>query len=210
MGGVAPLLLRSAGMEGGAGGPGGHYGALGVPAGASQRTIELAFARWRQRLEAGRAEAGSFRRAEEAYHVLSAPASRARHDRQLGLNPHPAWAADRKRDARALCRRGVHHLSQGNHAAARPFLERAALLSPGDPLARSYLGLAMARARDDLHEAARHGEFAVERRPAEPAFLFNLQEIYAAAGLTGRALRTRALAWRAAAAALVRGPGRRV
>ena len=197
-------------MEGRAAGPGGHYEALGVSVGASQRAIELAFARWRQLLGAGRAEAEAFRRAEDAYHVLSAPDSRARHDRQLGLSPHPAWARERERDARALCRRAVRHLSQGNHDAARPLLERAALLSPGDPLARSYLGLAMARARHDLHEAARHGEFAVERRPAEPAFLFNLQEIYTAAGLTGRALRARALAWRAAAVSLVRGPGRRL
>jgi tetratricopeptide (TPR) repeat protein len=109
-----------------------------------------------------------------------------------------------------LCRRGVWHLSRGRPQAARRLLERAASLSPADPLARSYLGLALARTQANLHEAARHGEFAVERRPGEPAFLFNLSEVYTAAGLTGRALRARALAWRAAAASLIRGGGRRV
>jgi tetratricopeptide (TPR) repeat protein len=191
-------------------GAGGHYAALGVPAGATQRTIELAFAGWRNRLSAGGVQPESFRRAESAYQVLSAPAARARHDRQLGLCPHPAWAAAGQRRARSLSRRGVWNLSHGRPATARPLLERAAALCPADPLARSYLALALARVRADLHEAARHGEFAVECRPGEAAFLFNLAEVYGAAGLRGRAVRTRVLAWRAAAVQLVKGPARRV
>jgi Flp pilus assembly protein TadD len=185
---------------------GGHYAALGVPAGATQRVIEVAFARWRERWSAGSAEPESFRRAETAYHVLSAPLSRASHDRQLGLDPHPAWAVAGRRSARSLSRRGVWHLSHGRADAARRLLTRAASLSPADPLTRSYLGLALARTGANLHEAARHGEYAVERRPQEPAFLFNLAEVYAAAGLRARAVRMRALAWRAAAARLLKSP----
>jgi tetratricopeptide (TPR) repeat protein len=197
-------------MDAGEGRDGGHYAALGVPAGATQRAIEQAFAVWRERLSAGRVEPESFRRAESAYQVLASPASRAGHDRQLGLCRHPAWAAADKRRARFICRRGVWHLSQGRPAAARPFLERACALSPGDPLVRSYLGLALARCGTDLHEAARHGEYAVERRPGEAGFLFNLAEVYVAAGLRGRAVRMRALAWRAIAVRLLRGPARPV
>ena len=188
----------------------GHYAALGVTPEATQRAIELAFAEWRERLNAGHVAPESFRRAENAYQVLAAPASRAHHDRQLGLCPHPAWAATEKQSARSLCSRGVWHLSQGRPTAARPLLERAAALSPCDPLIRSYLGLALARTRTSLHEAARHGEYAVGRRPGVAAFLFNLAEVYAAAGLRGRAVRTRALAWRSAAVQLVRGPSRQV
>jgi Flp pilus assembly protein TadD len=100
----------------------------------------------------------------------------------------------------------VWHLSHGRADAARRLLTRAASLSPADPLTRSYLGLALARTGANLHEAARHGEYAVERRPQEPAFLFNLAEVYAAAGLKARAVRMRALAWRAAAARLLKRP----
>lgn len=197
-------------MKARAGRAGGHYAALGVPAQATQRVIELAFAGWRERLSAGRVAQESFCRAESAYQILAAPAARARHDQQLGLCPHPAWSAAGKRSARSLCRRGVWHLSHGRPAAARPLLQRAAALAPGDPLARSYLGVALVRTRANLHEAARHGEYAVERRPREAAFLFNLAEVYAAAGLRGRAVRTRALAWRAAVVQFVRRPMRRV
>ncbi|HEY6001098.1 MAG TPA: hypothetical protein VI078_17575 [bacterium] len=189
---------------------GGHYRALGVPAGATQLAIEKAFAGWRRRRDGGLADADAFRHAEDAYHVLSEPSLRARHDRQLGLHAHPAWTGAGGREAAALCRRGVWHLSRGRPETARRLLERAASIAPTDPLARSYLGLALARTRADLHEAARHGEFAVERRPGEPAFLFNLYEVYSAAGLTGRALRARVLAWRAAAASLIRGRDRRI
>jgi tetratricopeptide (TPR) repeat protein len=185
----------------------GHYRALGVPPDATTRAIERAFAAWKERLRSGQADAESYRRAESAYHVLSAPAARARHDRQLGLSPHPAWAGSAERSARVLCRYALAYLSGGRPDAARSLLQRATHLAPGDPLARSYLALAMARTRVSLHEAARHGEYAVERRPAEPAYLFNLAEVYAAAGLTARSVRARALAWRATAASLVRKPG---
>lgn len=197
-------------MEPREGGAGGHYAALGVPCGATQRVIEIAFARWRERRSAGRGEPEAFRRAETAYHILSAPQSRASHDRQLGLNPHPAWAVTGRRSARSLSRRGVWHLSRGRPEAARPLLERAAALAPADPLTRSYLGLALARNGANLHEAARHGEYAVECRPREPAFLFNLAEVYFTAGLRTRAVRTRALAWRAAAIQLLTRSSSRV
>lgn len=207
---LAPVLLTVPVMEARGRRAGGHYAALGVPAGATPRSIEIAFARWRERLGAGRVEPESFRRAEAAYHVLSAPVSRASHDRQLGLTTHPAWRAAGRRSARSLSLRGVWQLSRGRPHAALRLLRLAASLSPCDPLTRSYLGLAFARTGANLHEAARHGEFAVERDPREPAFLFNLAEVYGAAGLRARAVRARALAWRAAALRFLRRPCRRV
>lgn len=192
-------------MTSGRGAPGGHYAALGVSPGAPQRAIEVAFASWRRRFEAGEVDSGVWRLAEAAYHVLSHPTSRARHDRQLGLCPHPAWAASSAPAAREGVRQAVALLGQGRPTRARALLERAVLALPEDPTARSYLAVALARSGGSLHAAARHAEHACARRPGQPAFLFNLAEVYAAAGLGRRALAARATAWGATAlAALTR------
>jgi len=83
-------------------------------------------------------------------------------------------------------RRAMRELALGRAEKARPLLERAALLAPSEPGVRSYLALALARSGGDLHAAAGHARYAVEQRPADPAFLFNLAEVYAAAGLGAR------------------------
>lgn len=181
----------------------GHYAALGVGSDASPAAIERAFARWAVRLRAGEVDAEAFGRAESAYHVLADRASRARHDRQLGLRGHPAWEGPRGRAARTAARRAVACLACGRAETARVLLEKAAAGAPDDPQVRSYLAVALARTRGSLHEAARHGEYAVERRPREAAFLFNLAEVYAAAGLLGRSLRMRAAGWRELARTLL-------
>lgn len=181
----------------------GHYGVLGVPPAAPQRQIELAFHDWRERLANGAEQIADYRLAETAYHVLSVPESRARHDRQLGLMTHPAWRAGGDRVARHCVRRAVRDLGHGRAARARLLLDRAVSLSPDDPMARSYLALALVKTGGDLHEAARHGRFAIERRPREAAFFFNLAEVYAAAGLCARALATRASGWKALVASVL-------
>lgn len=186
------------------GGAPGHYGALGVHPSASPRQIEQAFLAWRERLAKGLESAAAYRRAESAYHVLAAADSRSRHDRQLGLLPHPAWGEGRDRAARDYVRLGLRELERGSPERARLFLERAASLDPRDPHARSYLAVALARTGGSLHEAARHGCCAVEQRPREAAFHFNLAEVYSLAGLRTRALATRARGWQALAASLLR------
>lgn len=187
----------------------GHYGALGVSPGATQRQIELAFRNWTDRRRAGEAGADVYRCAESAYHVLSVPGTRARHDRQLGLVAHPAWATGREPEVRACIRRALRELGEGRAPCARRLLERAVALAPDDPLARSYLALALARTGARLHDADRHGRYAVERRPREAAFLFNLAEVYAAAGLRARAVALRLRGWHALARSLL-GRQRRV
>lgn len=182
----------------------GHYGALGVRQAASQRQIELAFHRWADLRRAGTVSADAYRRAESAYHVLSVPGLRAGHDRQLGLVPHPAWASERDRAVRACIGRALWQLGQGRALAARRLLGRAASLDPENPLARSYLALALARTGGCLHDAARHGRYALARRPCEAAFFFNLAEVYAAAGLRAMACALRARGWCAIVAAMVR------
>ena len=179
------------------GGEAGHYGALGVSAAASQRQIELSFRAWEDRHRAGVESVDAFRRAESAYHVLCVPASRARHDRQLGLVAHPAWAAGRERAVREYTRRALRELGQGRAGQARRLLDRAVSLAPDDPLVRSYFALALARTGGCLHEAARHARYALSRRPREAAFCFNLAEVYAAAGLRARACAFRARGWHA-------------
>lgn len=190
-------------MSGGQQGEPGHYGALGVPPTATPRQIELAFRGWGERLVAGRESVAAYRRAESAYYVLSATDARARHDRQLGLVRHPAFQSAGERGAGALIRRALRELGQGRAGRARLLLERAVACSPDDPLARSYLAVALARSGGSLHEAARHGRYAVERRRGEAAFLFNLAEVYAIAGFRARSLATRARAWHALAASLL-------
>jgi len=188
--------------------PPGHYGSLGIRTTAGPREIEQAFLAWGARLRSGDTDLESYRRAECAYHLLRDAQARARHDRQLGLCPHPAWSAAGERDASAGVRRAVRELARGRSDRARLLLLRAARAAPGDPAVRSYLALALARAGGELHEAARHARFAVERQPAEPAFLFNLAEVYAAAGLRGRSLGALVRAWRAVLASFLRGrPG---
>lgn len=188
----------------------GHYASLGVPVGASARSIERAFLHWRERRAAGAVADDDFLRAESAYIVLTNPALRARHDTQLGLRLHPAWALERASTARRISRFALQHLARGRPREARVLLARAVALAPDLPLARSYLGLAMAHTGGSLHEAARHGEYAVDRHPEEPAFLFNLAEVYAAAGLRGRSLRVRLRAWVAVGIRLLPGScGRR-
>jgi len=181
----------------------GHYGALGVQPSASPRQIEQAFLAWGDRLAKGKESVAAYRLAESAYHVLAAPDSRSRHDRQLGLLPHPAWAAGRDRAARDYVRLALRELERGSLDRARLFLERAVSLDPWDPQARSYLGLVLARTGGNLHEAARHGRCAIERRPREAAFFFNLAEVYSAAGLRTRALATRVRGWQTLAAAVL-------
>lgn len=181
----------------------GHYGALGVPPAAAPRQIELAFRAWRERLAAGTAGVDAFRRAEGAYHVLASSESRARHDRQLGLAPHPAWTAGRDRAAGVCLRRALRELERGRAERARLLLSWAVSRCPDDPDARSYLALALARTGGSLHEAARHGRFAIERRPREAAFFFNLAEVYAAAGLRARACAVRVRGWRAVAVSML-------
>jgi len=190
-------------MDPAKGGESGHYGALGVSTAASQRQIELAFGGWKDRRRSGAESVESYRRAESAYHVLSVPESRARHDRQLGLVTHPAWAAGRGLAARECTRRALRELGRGHAGQARRLLDRAVALAPEDPHARSYLALALARTGGCLHEAARHARYALSRRPREAAFFFNLAEVYAAAGLRARACAFRARGWHAIAASTV-------
>jgi Flp pilus assembly protein TadD len=181
----------------------GHYGVLGVQPSASPRQIEQAFLAWGDRLAKGKESVAAFRRAESAYHILAAPDSRLRHDRQIGLLPHPAWAAGRDRAARDYVRLALRELECGSPDRARLFLERAVSLDPRDARARSYLGLALVRTGGSLHEAARHGRSAIERQPREAAFFFNLAEVYSAAGLRTRALTTRFRGWQALAAGML-------
>jgi curved DNA-binding protein CbpA len=180
----------------------GHYAALGVLPEASQRQIEVTFRGWEERCRAGEETIDAFRRAESAYHVLSAPDSRARHDRQLGLVGHPAWAAGRRRAVQDCIRRALLELGQGRPGRARLLLDRAVSLAPNDPQARSYLALALARTGGCLHDAARHGRYACSRRPREAAFFFNIAEVYAAAGLRARSYASRVRGWQALAVAL--------
>lgn len=180
----------------------GHYGALGVSPTVSQRQIEMAFRGWTERRRRGVASTAAFHRAENAYHVLSTPDSRARHDRQLGLVVHPAWAAKRGFDVRACVNRALRELGQGRAVQARQLLDRAVSLAPQDPHARSYLALVLARTGGSLHDAERHGRFAIERLPREAAFLFNLAEVYSAAGLRTRACGLRVRGWHAIAVSM--------
>jgi Flp pilus assembly protein TadD len=182
----------------------GYYEALGVSPTVSQRQIELAFRGWTERFRSGAASIEAYRRAESAYHILSAPHSRSRHDRQLGLVPHPAWAAGRDLAVRACIGRALHELEQGRIGRARHLLDHAVNLAPDDPHARSYLALVLARTGGCLHDAARHGRYALERRPREAAFFFNLGEVYAAAGLRARAHAIRGRGWLAIASSLLR------
>lgn len=180
----------------------GHYGALGVSPTVSQRQIELAFRGWTERRRMGATSTAAFHRAETAYHILSTPDSRARHDRQLGLVTHPAWMAGRGLAVRACVNRALRELGQGRVMQARQLLDRAVSIAPQDPRARSYLALVLARTGGSLHDAERHGRYAIERRPREAAFFFNLAEVYAAAGLRARAAAFRVRGWQAIAISL--------
>lgn len=180
----------------------GHYGALGVPPAASQRQIEQAFRGWAEQRGAGDADGEDYRRAEIAYHVLSVPENRARHDRQLGLVLHPAWARGRDHAAEVCTRRALREFGRGRDARARDLLVRAVSLAPEDPRARSYLALALARTGGCLHDADRHGRYAIGRRPREAVFFFNLAEVYTAAGLRARAVALRMRGWHALARSL--------
>jgi Flp pilus assembly protein TadD len=191
-------------MEPTRGRAGGHYGVLGVPPGASQRQIEVAYRGWADRRRAGTADIEAYRRAESAYHVLCVPETRARHDRQLGLVAHPAWAAGREQAVRACICRALRDLGRGRAADARQLLERAVAIAPDDACARSYLALALARSGGCLHAAASHGRYAIERRPREAAFFFNLAEVYAAAGLRAGACAFRVRGWHALARSFFR------
>lgn len=181
----------------------GHYGALGVAPTATPRQVEQAYRRWGERLASGEEDLDAYRRAESAYHVLAVPDSRVRHDRQLGLLEHPAWRSQQDRLSQAWVRAALQELERGGVARALELLRRATSRVPNDPQARSYLALALVRAGGSLHEAAAHGRYATERQPEEPAFHFNLAEVYAAAGLRSRALGARARGWQAVLAALL-------
>lgn len=182
---------------------GGCYRALGVRPDAGQREIESAFLAWRTARAAGAGDADGYRRAEFAYHLLSEPLARARHDRQLGLRQHPAWTAECAGAVRGALRRAVQDLACGRALTARRRLETAVRLAPEDPDALSYLALATARTGGELHRGLRQAERAVGLRPGDPALLFNLAVVCAAAGLTSRSLAAWAAAWRSVFSVLV-------
>jgi len=184
-------------------GSAGHYGALGVEPTVTQRQIEMAFRDWRDLHRAGAASDEAYRRAESAYHVLAAPEARARHDRQLGLVPHPAWAVGSELAVRACISRALRELRQGHARRARQLLDNAVSRAPKDPHARSYLALVLARTGGCLHDAERHGRYAIGCRPREAAFFFNLAEVYAAAGLRARSYAFRVRGWQALAISLI-------
>lgn len=172
-----------------------HYETLGIPPEAPGRAIEEAFWRWREEFRRAAVGEAAFRGAESAYRALSDPGQRARHDRRIGLVPHPAWSEPAAASARGRQEAALRALARGRLPTARRLLAEAARSRPGDPAARSYLALALARSRTSLHEAARHGEYAVRGCPGEPAFRFNLAAVYAEAGLSSRAAGLRAIAW---------------
>ena len=173
------------------------YASLGVAVDARQRDVERAFARWRERFRQGTAGADAYARAELAYHLLADPAARARHDRRIGVAPHPAWRGGDAERAAALWRRGMRCRARGRPERACALLREAVRLDPGEPRYRSWLGLELARTAAGLAEGLRHAGLALERRPGDPALLFNLAAVCAAAGLGLRAGRLRARGWRA-------------
>lgn len=185
---------------------GGCYRDLGVGAEAGPREIEAAFVAWRAARDAGACAADAYQRAERAYHLLLSPPARARHDRQLGLVPHPAWAGGRAGAVRVALRRALHELARGRAAGARRLLEAASRSAPDDPDALSYLAVACARSGGDLYACLRRAERAAALRPGDPALLFNLAAVCASAGLRRRSLAAAAAGWRRLAASLLRRP----
>ena len=189
----------------------GHYGALGVSPAASQRQIELAFRGWTDRRRAGAESADRLPPRRRAPTTSSPPPAPARVTTvSWGSCRTPRGRRSATRSSGACVRRALRELGQGRAGRARQLLDRAVSLAPDDPRARSYLALALARTGGCLHDADRHGRYrAVERRPREAAFFFNLAEVYAAAGLRARACAYRVRGWYAIAVSLF-GRRRRV
>ena len=183
----------------------GCYRDLGVRPDAGPREIETSFLAWRDARAAGACAADDYLRAEHAYHLLSEPRARARHDRQLGLIRHPAWAAETAADVHETLRRALHDLARGRATRARRRLESAVRLAPDDPDALSYLALAAARTGGELHAGLRGAQRAAALRPGDPGLLFNLATVCDAAGLQRRSLEARARGWMAVVAALAWG-----
>jgi curved DNA-binding protein CbpA len=172
-----------------------HYETLGVPPEAGARAIEEAFLRWGEQFRQSVVGEGAFRAAETAYRTLADPGQRALHDRRLGRVLHPAWGEPAAGPARRWHEAALRALARGRLPAARRLLAQAVRARPHDPAPRSYLALALARSGAALHEAARHGEYAVRQCPGEPAFRFNLAAVYDAADLRTRAAGVRAAGW---------------
>jgi tetratricopeptide (TPR) repeat protein len=170
------------------------YADLGVSRSASQKEIETALWRWREKWRRGEALEENLRKAEQAYLTLSDSHRRRAYDRLLGINRHPAWVEERPRrsvTARKVFRRCRALMKRGDDQGALTLARRAAALDPGCALYWSALGLLVARSGGCLREAVRHGQRGYELEPAERRVALSLAAIYEKAGLRKRALRLR-------------------
>jgi len=170
------------------------YADLGVSRGASQKEIETAFWRRREKWRRGEESEENLRKAEKAYLTLSHPPRRRAYDRLLGVGRHPAWTDEQpamRVSARRLFRRCRSLMKRGDHRGALKLARRAAALDPGCALYWSALGLLIARSGGCLREAVRHAQRGYELEPAERRVALNLAAIYEKAGLRKRALKLR-------------------
>jgi tetratricopeptide (TPR) repeat protein len=122
-----------------------------------------------------------FMKINEAYNVLYHPGRRAEYDKR-GVHPEvqPGRAeTDREsRIAEEQCKKGIWLLNSGENWAAVEALRWAVNLNPQNPLAHTYLGVALTQTKKRLHEAEEHCKTAIALDYNNPQFYVHLGQVY--------------------------------
>lgn len=180
-----------------------YYEVLGVERTASETEIRNCFRKLAREHHpdrfSGQEKSEAERRFQgltEAVNVLTNPARRAAHDREL-QSAAARSPSDPKEIARAYVVLGVKAWKENNFEAAAGNFDMAVKHNPADGKAHHYLALAAARVPSRGRQAIQAIEAAVQREPYNPTYLKDAGMLCKRAGLTAKAERylEQALEW---------------
>lgn len=180
-----------------------YYEVLGIERSASEAEIRDRFRRLAREHHPDRFSGAEKQEAErrfqnltEALNVLTNPAKRAAHDREIQGSTVRAQS-DPRELARVYVSHGLKAWKENNFLAAAENFDMAVKHNPSDGKAYHYLALASARVPDRARQAIQAIEAAVQREPYNPTYLKDAGLLCKRAGLSAKAERylEQALEW---------------
>lgn len=172
-----------------------YYNILGVSRNATERQIRDRFRQLARQRHPDRFQGADKEKAEEefqaitqAHNVLTNPARRREHDLELSRPETQNQGVDRQQLARVHLQRGVKAFREGNFLEAADNFDRATKAEPENALAWYNLALACERQTRWRSRAMSAIEEACRLEPMKPQYLRAAGRIFAAGGLTAKAL----------------------
>jgi curved DNA-binding protein CbpA len=172
-----------------------YYNILGVSRNATEQQIrdrfrQLARQRHPDRFQGAEKEKAEveFQAITQAHNVLTSPDRRRQHDLELARPDTQRQGVDRQQLARVHLQRGVKAFRDGNHLEAADNFDRATKAEPENALAWYNLALACEQQARWRSRAMSAIEEACRLEPMKPQYLRVAGRLFAAGGVTARAL----------------------